>query len=230
MNELFKGSLFFGFALSLCAYEIGALIRRRLPYAIVNPLMIAICLVMAFLAVFRVEYSTYMNGARYLSWFLTPATVCLAVPLYEQTELLKKEWRAVAAGIVVGVITNCVMIFAMAKLFGLSREMYVTFLPKSVSTAIGIGISEELGGIPPLTAGVIIMTGVTGNMIAVPLFRVLGIKEPVAVGVAIGTASHAIGTARAIEIGPAEGAMSGLAIGAAGMITVAAAPIFAALM
>lgn len=230
MNGVIGSSPFFGFALSLIAFEIGALARRRFPYALVNPLMIAIALVMAFLVVFKVDYKSYMEGAKYLSWSLTPATVCLAVPLYEQTELLKRRWRAVVSGILAGVITNCAMVYGLAKIFGLSREMYVTMLPKSVSTAIGIGISAELGGIPPLTAAVIILTGVTGNIIAVPLMRALKITDPVAAGVAIGTASHAIGTARAIEMGPAEGAMSGLAIGAAGMITVAIAPMFAALM
>ena len=158
---------------------------------------------------------------------LTPATICLAIPLYEQMELLKKNVKIILVGILSGVLTSLCSILVMALLFGLSHAEYVTLLPKSVTTAIGIGISEELGGYVSITAAVIIVTGILGNVIADILFKVFRITEPIAKGIALGTASHAIGTAKAIELGETEGAMSSLSIVVAGILTVAGASIFA---
>ena len=162
-----------------------------------------------------------------MSYLLTPATVCLAVPLYQQLNLLKKNLKAVAAGILSGVLTSILSVLGLSYLFGLSHDMYVTLLPKSITTAIGMGVSEELGGIVTITVAVIIITGVLGNMIADVVYRVVRIKEPVAKGLALGTASHAIGTAKAMEMGPVEGAMSSLAIAVAGLLTVIFASVFA---
>jgi putative effector of murein hydrolase len=182
---------------------------------------------MILLIVLDIPYETYNTGAKYISYLLTPATVCLAIPLYEQFELLKKNALAIVAGILSGVITSCVSIFVLSKLFSLDYEMYATLLPKSITTAIGMGVSEELGGYVTITVAAIIVTGIFGNMAAETICRIFRITEPVAKGVAIGTASHAVGTARAIEIGDVEGAMSGLSIAVAGLLTVIAAPIFA---
>ena len=165
-----------------------------------------------------------------ISYLLTPATVCLAVPLYEQMSLLKKNFKAVAAGIVSGVLASLVSVLVLAKLFGLSHEQYVTLLPKSITTAIGMGISEELGGIVTITVAVIIITGILGNVIAELVCKVFHIQEPIAKGLALGTASHAIGTAKAMEMGPVEGAMSSLAIAVAGLLTVIGASVFAGFM
>ena len=162
-----------------------------------------------------------------MSYLLTPATVCLAVPLYQQLNLLKKNLKAVAAGILSGVLTSILSVLGLSYLFGLSHDMYVTLLPKSITTAIGMGVSEELGGIVTITVAVIIITGVLGNIIADVVYRVFRIKEPVAKGLALGTASHAIGTAKAMEMGPVEGAMSSLAIAVAGLLTVIFASVFA---
>lgn len=182
---------------------------------------------MAFLLVCGVDYDSYQEGAKYLSYLLTPATVCLAVPLYEQYEALRKNWRAVLAGIAAGVVASLLSILAMAVLFSLGHEEYVTFLPKSITTAIGMGVSEELGGYVPVTVAVIIITGVLGNVLAEPVLRLFRIREPVARGVALGTASHAIGTTRAMEMGEVEGAMSSLSIVVSGILTVMGASIFA---
>lgn len=156
--------------------------------------------------------------------------MCLAVPLYEQMSLLKKNFKAVAAGIVSGVLASLVSVLVLAKLFGLSHEQYVTLLPKSITTAIGMGISEELGGIVTITVAVIIITGILGNVIAELVCKVFHIQEPIAKGLALGTASHAIGTAKAMEMGPVEGAMSSLAIAVAGLLTVIGASVFAGFM
>ena len=200
------------------------MIRRKWKFAILNPLLISIIIVIAVLLVLRMDYEPYNEGAKYLSYLLTPATVCLAIPLYEQLEHLKKNVKAIAAGILSGVLSSLVSVWALSAAFGLSHEEYVTLLPKSITTAIGMGVSEELGGI--VTIAVIIVTGVLGNIIAELVCRLSRIKEPVAKGIAIGSASHAIGTAKALEMGEVEGAMSSLSIAVSGLLTVIGASVF----
>lgn len=227
MQEIINNSLFFGAVLSLSAYEIGLLMKRKWKLAIFNPTLISVIAIIGVLNIFKIDYEKYNEGAKYISYFLTPATVCLAVPLYEQLELLKRNLKAVAVGITAGVAASLGGVFVLAKLFGLSQELYVTMLPKSITTAIGMGISEELGGIVTITVAVIIITGILGNVFAEAICKMFHITEPIAVGLAIGTSSHALGTARAIELGEVEGAMSGLAIAVAGLMTVVGASVFA---
>ena len=230
MMEFFENSLFFGAAVSLVAYEIGLLLKKKFKLAIFNPLLIAILCVMAVLMILDVDYETYNEGGKYISYLLTPATVCLAVPLYRQISLLRKNLKAVIAGILSGVLASMVSVLILAKLFGLSHEEYVTLLPKSITTAIGMGVSDELGGIVTITVAVIIITGVLGNMIAEVVCKVAKIEEPIAKGLALGTSAHAIGTAKAMEMGEVEGAMSSLAIAVADLVTVVAASMFAGMM
>ena len=159
--------------------------------------------------------------------YRTPATVCLAIPLYEQMEALKKNIKAILAGILSGVLTSLTVVLALALIFNLNHKMYVTLLPKSITTAIGMGVSEELGGAVTITVAVIIITGVLGNMLAETLCKLFHIEEPIAKGISIGSASHAIGTAKAMEMGDVEGAMSSLSIAVAGILTVVGASIYA---
>lgn len=229
MHSFLNNSVFFGVAVSFLAYELGLLLKKKWKFALLNPLLIAIVVVIVILAVFRIDYDTYQAGAKYISYLLTPATVCLAIPLYEQTQLLKKNWKAILAGIVSGVVTSALCIFILAVLTGLDHEMYVTLLPKSITTAIGMGVSEELGGVVTITVAVIIITGVIGNVFAELIYRLFGVTDPVAKGIGIGTAAHAVGTAKAMELGAVEGAMSSLSIAVAGILTVIAAPFFAGL-
>ena len=226
MNSFLLDSVFFGVVVSLIAYEAGALLKKKFKAAIFNPLLIAVAATIVVLLMCDIDYESYYEGAKYLSYLLTPATVCLAIPMYEQIELLKKNWQAVMAGILSGVLTSLICILAMAAAFGLSHETYVTLLPKSITVAIGMGVSEELGGYVTITVAVILITGILGNMIGGGVCRLFCIKEPIAKGVAIGTASHAIGTARAMEMGEVEGAMSSLSIAVAGLLTVAGASVF----
>lgn len=227
MNELFEGSAFFGAAISIVAYEAGILLKKKFNMAIFNPLLVAIVIVIVFLVFFDIDYENYYSGAKYISFLLTPATVCLAVPLYDKIVLLKKNFAAIAGGITSGVITSLGSVLVMSAALGLNHAQYVTMLPKSITMAIGIGVSEELGGIVTITSAVIIITGVLGNMTAEAVCKIFGIKDPVAVGIAIGSASHAIGTAKAMEIGETQGAMSSLSIAVAGLLTVAGASVFA---
>lgn len=227
MKEMLSNSVFFGVTISILAYEAGVFLKKKTKLSVCNPLLISVIAVMIVLAVFHIDYETYKQGADLLSYLLTPATVCLAIPLYEQLPLLKKNLKAVMAGIVSGVITSLVTILAMAAVFGLSHEEYVTLLPKSITTAIGMGVSQELGGIVTITVAVIIVTGIFGNVIGEYVCRLFKIEESIAKGVALGSASHAIGTARAMEMGEIEGAMSSLSIAVAGLLTVVGATVFA---
>lgn len=227
MKEIFIDSAFAGVTLSLLAYMLGVFLQKKLKNPLVNPLLISIILTIVVLSVSGTEYEIYNEGAKYLSWLLTPATVSLAIPLYEELERLKKNFKAIMAGIVSGVITSLVTILAMSFFMGLSHKEYVTLLPKSITTAIGIGVSEELGGYVTITVAVIVITGVIGNIIGEPVCRLFHIHEPIAKGVAMGTSAHAMGTARALEMGETEGAMSSLSIAVAGVLTVIGASIFA---
>ena len=229
MNEFLQDSVFFGVFISIITYEIGALIKKKFKIAIFNPLLISIALIIIFLLIFRVDYSTYEAGAKYLSYFLTPATVALAVPLYEQMEPLKKNWKAIIAGMLSGALTSAVCVLVLSVLFHLNHKQYVTLLPKSITTAIGMGLSEELGGIVTITVAVIVVTGVIGNMFAEGICKLFHITDPVAKGIGIGSASHAMGTAKAMEIGEVEGAMSSLSIAVSGLLTVVVSIVFSRL-
>jgi predicted murein hydrolase (TIGR00659 family) len=227
MEHLLEESAFFGVLISIIGYQTGLFLRKKFKLAIFNPLLVSILLIIAVLLVFHVDYDSYNSSAKFLSYLLTPATICLAAPLYEQLELLKKNYRAILIGIISGVLSSLGSIFVFSLLFHFSHAEYATLLPKSITTAIGMGVSEELGGIVTITVTVIIITGVLGNMMAERVCRLFRIKDPIARGIAIGTAAHAIGTAKAMEMGEIEGAMSSLAIAVAGLITVVGASIFA---
>lgn len=227
MSNFIQNSAFFGVMLSLFAYGIGMEMKKRWKHAVLNPLLIAICISIFVLVIFNVDYDTYYEGAKYISYLLTPATVCLAIPLYEQICILKNNWKAIMTGILSGVLVSAFSILVMCLMFHLNHKEYVTLLPKSITTAIGMDLSAELNGYVSITVAIIVITGVLGNVIAEGVFKLFKITEPVAKGVALGTASHAIGTAKAMEIGEVEGAISSLSIVVSGIITVVFASVFA---
>lgn len=223
-------SLYLGFVLSLAAYLFGVWLKKKIGWAILNSLLVSVVLVIACLQLFHVDYETYNGSAKYISYLLTPSTVCLAIPLYKQLELLRKNLVAVVAAIFAGVLTSAGSIFALCLAFGLGHQHYVTLLPKSITTAIGMGVSEEAGGIVTITVVCIVVTGIFGNIIAEALFKVMKINNPIAKGLALGTSAHAIGTAKALELGEIEGAMSSLAIAVAGLMTVVVVPLVSGLI
>lgn len=227
MKEILCNSAYFGVTVSLIGYGAGIMLKKKFKYAFLNPLLISIIFVIGVVMLCGVNYESYENSAQYLSYLLTPATVCLAVPLYQQMTLLKKNLAAVACGILAGVLASLGSVLLLAFLFGLEHDVYVTLLPKSITTAIGMGVSEELGGLVTITVAVIIVTGVIGNVIGEAVCKLFRIYEPIAKGLALGTSSHAIGTAKALEMGEVEGAMSSLAIAVAGLLTVIGASVFA---
>lgn len=226
MSEFFQESVYFGLTLTVLTFGVGSLLKQKLKSPLFNPILISMVLCIGFLLVFDIDYEVYQSGAKYISYLLTPATICLAIPLYKQFELLKRNRRAVMAGILSGVVTSLCTILMLAVLFRLDHQAYVTLLPKSITTAIGMDVSAQLGGQVSITVAVILLTGIFGNICAETVFRLTHITDPIAKGVAIGTSSHAVGTAKALELGQVEGAMSSLSIAVAGILTVAGATLF----
>lgn len=227
MKEFLTDSALFGVVISLVAFWIGVFVRRKTGLSVLSPLVTATAIIIVFLVVTDIDYDTYNESASVLRYFLTPATVCLAIPLYQKLQMLKDNFAAIIIGIISGVLTSALGILAMCLIFNFDHDMYVTLLPKSVTTAIGISVSEELGGVVALTTAAIVIAGNVGGMLAEIIFRVFRIKEPISKGLALGTASHVMGTSKAMEIGDVEGAMGSLAIAVAGIITVIVLPFFA---
>ncbi len=229
MDDIMALSATFGVVISVLGYFLGIWLKKKTGLALMNPLLISIALVIIILLATNIDYDTYNQSAKYLSYLLTPATVALAIPLYLQLERLKKNFVAIIVSLTAGALTSMGVILIMSVLFHFTHEEYVTMLPKSITTAIGMGVSEELGGIVTITVAVIIITGILGNILAEFVLKIFKISDPVAKGLSLGAASHAIGTAKAMEMGEIEGAMSSLAIVVSGLLTVVGASIFAEL-
>lgn len=225
MDSVFSGGVFFGGAITLAALAAGAAINKKVRQ--VNPMVFAIAAIIVFLKVSGISYETYDEGGKYISYLLTPVTVALAVPLYRQLNVLKKHAKEIFAGIAAGVVSSVGSILGLALLFGLSHDEYVTLLPKSITTAIGMGVSEEFGGMVTITIAVILITGILGNIFGELVLKLFKVTDPIAKGVAMGTGAHAFGTMRALEMGETEGAMSSLSVAVAGLMTVIAAAVFA---
>lgn len=214
----------FGFAISFIAFELGLYINRKTKISIFNPLIISISLIIAFLLYFDIEYDVYNKGGSIISFFFGPATVVLAVPLYKQIEKLRTNGITILIGIIAGTLVGIFSVLYLGKLFGLDDSIIFSLVPKSSTTAISTEISKQIGGIPALTVAATVLTGIIGNVIGVPIYKLFRIKDEVASGVGFGTASHAIGTAKAIELGEVQGGMSSLAISVAGLVTVFLVP------
>lgn len=224
MKEILSSPLF-GVLISLIAFEIGLFVNRKTKKSFLNPLLIAIGIVIVVLKTFDISLEDYKKGGQVISFLLAPATVVLAVPLYKNFTVLKKNAIPIIVGIFIGSVVSVTSIILLSKAFKLNAVLSLSLVPKSVTTPIGIEISKQLGGVPELTVATIIITGITGAIISQVVFSALRIKDKVAMGIAIGTSSHAVGTSKAIEMGEIEGGMSGLSIGVAGLITVIIAPV-----
>ena len=227
MRDMLANSLFFGAFLTIFFMWVGIWLVRRFHINWLPPIILDLFFLLAVLKLLNISYDEYIQSAQLLSGMLTPATVALAVPLYRQREQLRLLWREIISGVLVGTLACVVLVLLFVPVFGLNYSQYVTLLPKSVTAAISLVLSEELGGVAAITVVSTTITGALGGVCAAPIFRLLKITEPVAKGVAIGTTSHALGTARAIEMGETEGAISGLAMALAGLASVVLVPIFA---
>ena len=230
LSEFLQGSTMWGVGLTLAAFAAGTLINRVTRKSVCNPLLLGSLVVVAVLTALRIPYAQYKASAAPVSWLLLPATVSLAVPLYEKWDLLRRNAKAILAGIAAGTLTSLASVLLIGWAMGLDHTQFVTLLPKSVTTAISMDVSVELGGIASLTGAVVILTGIVGSLFGEGLFRLLRITDPMAKGVAMGTAAHAIGTSKALEMGETEGAMSGLSIAVAGIMTAILAPLLAGLL
>lgn len=219
MSELFA-SPFFGISLSIVAFWVGTRIQKKTGLVACNPLIIAIVLVIGVLLVFRIPYEDYNQGGSLINLFLAPATACLAVSIYTRVELLKKNWLPILVGCAVGSLTSMGSVYVLCRLFRLDEAVTVSLIPKSVTTPIAVSISGSRSGIRAITVVAVIFTGILGSMLAPLLIRLFRVTDPVAAGLSIGACSHAIGTSRALQLGETEGAMSGLAIGVCGILTV----------
>ena len=219
MRELLA-SPYFGIFLSIAAYALGCGLNRKFRTPLCNPLLIAIVLVVGVLLVFRIPYEDYNAGGEIISLFLAPATACLAVGIYSKLAVLKKYWLPILVGAVAGSASSMLSVYALCRLLGLDEQLTVSLIPKSVTTPIAVGMVESAGGLTPITVVAVIVTGILGAILAPAMIRLFRISDSVAAGLAIGACSHAVGTSKAVELGEVEGAMSGLAIGVCGVVTV----------
>ena len=210
----------FGIVLTLATFLFFSYVKSKLKWDFLNPLLLSIIFIVAFLKISKIEYETYKEGADVINIFLTPATIALAIPLKRELSKLKAHLHALMQGLVIGVLTSALTIMLIKVIFTLEEAHYKSLLPKSITTAIGIGISESIGGIPSITVFAIIMTGIFGSIICKSLFKIFNIKNPIAIGLSLGCASHAIGTAKAVEFGETEAAASSLGMVLSGIITV----------
>ena len=230
MGEFLLESQFFGLFLSLAFFQLARWLNRKAGREVISPLLFATLLCIAVLLVFDIDFEVYNRGAQYLDVLLTPATICLAIPLYRQYELLRRNAVAVLAGSVAGVAAHMAGCLLMLAVFRLEAAEFITLLPKSITTAIGKSLSAELGGYPAITMAAIMITGLFGAAIAPVLLRLFRVRDPLAQGLAIGTASHAAGTSTAVQMGEVQGAASSLAFVVTGLLTVVAAPLLAGLV
>lgn len=230
LSDFLSRSAVWGVLLTLAAFALGTLLNHRTGKAILNPLLLGSIFVIVFLSVLHLPYADYQASAAPVNYLLLPATVSLAIPLYEKLDLLRKNAAAILAGITVGTLLSLGSAFVLALVLKLEHTQYVTLLPKSVTTAISMDVSAELGGIAALTGAIVILTGIAGNLLAESVCKWFHITDPIAKGIGIGTSSHAIGTSKALQMGEVEGAMSGLAIAVAGVLTAVLCPVFAMLM
>ncbi|MBQ8835062.1 MAG: LrgB family protein [Oscillospiraceae bacterium] len=205
--------------LTLCTYQLGLLLQKKVKSPVCNPILVAVVLILLFMAASGLDNGTYQSSMTSLSWLMTPATICLAIPMYEQLGILKKNLPAIGAGIAAGAVSCMFFVLAFSALVGFDRELTISLLPKSVTSAIGVPLSELSGGIAAITTPVIILTGILASVLSVPLCRLFRLTDPIAQGVALGTSGHVIGTSRANEISPLTGAVSSLSLVVAGLLT-----------
>lgn len=219
MSELWS-STYFGIALSILAFWAGEKLQKKLKSPLCNPLLFAILVIVLILLLFDIPYDSYNNGGAIINMFLAPATACLAVSIYTKLQLLKENAIPILVGCTVGSLTSMGSVYLLCRLFGLDDSMTASLLPKSITTPIAVEVCQTHGGIVPVTVIAVIFTGILGSILAPYLIRLFRVKNPITAGLSIGACSHAVGTSKAIELGETEGAMSGLAIGVCGILTV----------
>ena len=211
--------------LTLLAYQAGVLLQKKTKSPVCNPILVGVVLVLLFMALTGLENKTYQAANVRLSWLMTPATICLAIPMYQQVEILKKNWRAMVAGIAAGALSCLAVVLVWGLVFRFDRELTISLLPKSVTSAIGVPLSGLNGGILSITTAAIILTGILASVVGPVLCKLFRLKDEISRGVAFGTAGHVIGTAKANEFSPLTGAVSSLSLVVAGLLTALTMPL-----
>lgn len=210
---------------TLLTYQAGLLIQKKVKSPLCNPILISAVLVALFITATGLENGTYQQANVRLSWLMTPATVCLAIPMYEQLEILLKNKKAILAGIAAGALSCVAIVLLLAAAFGFDRELTISLLPKSVTAAIGVPLSTLSGGIPSVTTAVILLTGILAAIFGPVLCKLFRLEDEISQGVAFGTAGHVIGTSRANEMSPLTGAVGSLSLTVAGLLTALVFPL-----
>lgn len=225
MADFLSNLPLFAVVLTIGTYQLGLWCQKKWKTALCNPILISVILIIGFLLLLGIPNETYQAGIARISWLLTPATVCLALPLYKQVQVLKKSLPAIVIGITAGTFTSLAFILALCRVFSLSDAITISLLPKSITTAMGSVLSANCGGIEALTAAAIMVTGIGGNISGSILCKLFKLTDPIAQGVAFGTASHVVGTTRANELGQLQGAVSSLSLAVAGVMTAVLVPL-----
>lgn len=219
IKDIITQNIYFGLALTLIAFYIAVSISKRYKLIILNPLLVSILLVIVVLVTGKIDYENYNEGAKYISFLLTPTTVALAIPLYENLAILKENFTAILVGIVTGTLSSAFTILPLCVLLGLDKVDYITLLPKSITTAVGIFLSEDFGGLVPVTVISIVMAGISGVVLSDLVLKIFKIKSPIAQGIALGSSAHAMGTSKAFTLGELQGAISSLSLAVSGILT-----------
>lgn len=219
MKELLTSNVLFGITLTLLAYNIAIGIKKRFDLIILNPLLVSILIVLAVILIGDINYDNFNEGGKYISYLLTPTTVCLAVPLYNNFNILRKDYKAILAGIITGIFTSAFTVLPLTLILKLDKVHYITLLPKSITSAVGMVLSEDFGGLVPVTVISIIVTGIFGVIICDYVFKIFKIQSPIAQGIALGASSHAMGTSKAFSCGEVQGAISSLSLAVSGIFT-----------
>lgn len=225
MNTIFSCSAF-SLVLTLAAYQIGLLLQKKFRSPLCNPILLAVVQIVLLLAMTGVPVQTYQEGTASISWLMTPATICLAIPMYEQYQILKRSLPAILCGVLAGSVSCLLITWGFCVVFGFSDSLTASLLPKSITSAIGVPLAELSGGIPSVCTAAIIFTGILGSIFGKSFCRLFHISDPIAQGAAFGTASHVIGTAKANELDPLIGAVSSLSLVCAGLMTAIVLPFF----
>lgn len=225
MNEMLGNSVFFGVVITVLAYQTGVVIQKKTKLPFLHPLLVATVIIIGILLLFKIDYKIYEESSKYISFFLTPVTVCLAVPMYRQVQVLKKNLGAILISIGCGCAAHLAAILFLSWLFRIEDVLLLSLIPKSITTPIAIGITKEIGGIQVITIVAVMVAGISGAIIGPTILKIARITEPLAQGLGLGTASHAVGTSKAMEMGEIQGAMSSLAIVVTGILTVIFVPI-----
>lgn len=229
MFDLFSTPIF-GIVISIICFEIGIILMKKTRFPLFNPLLVAIVIIVGVLVVFKIPLESYEIGGDMISFFLSPITVILAVPLYKQFDLVKKHFLPIIVGITTGVVTSFVSVIFLSNALGLDKSLCFSLIPKSITTPMGVALSETINGISGITVMAVILTGICGAVISPLVFKLIKLENPVAEGIAIGTSAHAVGTSKAIEMSEIHGAMSGVSIGISGIVTVVLVPILIKLL